>query len=179
MKSSLRILMSLMCIVVALSITSCSVFKNREKESSDEAPKGASISVKVVSRSTTVGTKTTKTIDSDIEKKITKTLTKSLINGLNDRKLFTKDAFKKASSTFLDNNAALNNDVEVSFFHWSNKDKNKDIVVADISQTIQDKNKNKITNNGKIYFNNDGLIMGFDLKKQTPNSASPDSKDEA
>lgn len=165
--------------VVATGLTSCSGLNNRVKKSSAENPKGATISVKVISRSTTTGSKTTETFDTDIEKTITKTLTKSLINGHSDPDLFSKEAFATASSSFPNNKTALKNNVEVSLFFWSNENKEQEIVVADISQTVKQKTKIQTVNKGKIYFNNSGLIIGFDLEKTTPDSEATTTKDQA
>lgn len=177
MRFSLRVL--LLCIVIVFGSTSCSGVKNREKKSTDESAKGATISVKVISRSTTTGSKTSDNLDTDIEKKITKTLTKSLINGQNAPALFSKEALAAASSSFPNNKAALKNEVVVSFSFWSNNDKDQDIVVADISQTVRHKTKPKIVNKGKIYFDSSGLIIGFDLDKTTPDSETSNTKDQA
>lgn len=177
MKLFKPVLICVGCLVFAVALSSCSDVQNREKKTIKDSYNGASISLKILKRSTTSGTKTTEEFDSKLEKVITKSLTKSLINGSDDKALFSKEAFAKAQAAFVNNKTAAKNTAEVSLYHMSTNS-DDDVIVAEVSQKVTSKSKVKTTHAGKIYFDKTGLIVGFDFEQAT-DSTTTTAKEQA
>ncbi len=162
-------LISTLFVAVLLSVSSCSDVQNREKKS--ESSTGAVANIKVVNRTTTTGAQTTETLDKKIEKAVTKNLSQVLIVGATDESLFVEGLASTATTDLPDNENAKKNSADVSLHYMASDNENDEVVVADITQTITDKSDTKSTRAGKIFFDTQGLILGYSFPDTTPTSA--------
>lgn len=156
--------MTILVVILALLLTSCSGVQNREKsKASGLTDKDSSISLQVSSRTTTKGSVTTDGLDKDIEKKATKTISRVLISGSASKSAFASDAFLKAESTFSDNKKVKENSATISFHLMDNSDEANSVLAAMVSQIITQSNGKKAKKNGIIYLDMSGSIIGYDI----------------
>lgn len=158
-------------VVCTIALSSCSSSDSKEKTSTTTSNKDVTIVVK--NRSTTNGTQTTDTLDKKIEKTITSHLTAALNEGTSNKDLFAAGVAEKAAQDFPDNSDAKKNSVDVSYSYMASNNPNEATVVADITQTVTDKNNETITRTGKIFFDTSGLILGFSFPDSTTTTTAP------
>ena len=155
-------------ILTVLTITSCSDAQNRKDSNNENSFKGSSVSIKVISRSTTLGTETTPKLDKDIEGRVTKTLSQVLISGEGKQDLFSQESRPLMPGSFPNYKKAEQNTADVEFSFLNSTIDVEKVVVASLTQKIKMSDKEKITNIGKVYFNSSGIIVGFDLTTNAP-----------
>ena len=161
-----RILSLCLCVACVLSISACSDVQNREKKKTEKV-NGAAISVEVVARTTTKGTTTTKDIDSKIENTVRKNLVQALVKGAVDKDLFSASALVHAGEEFPDNTSAKKNTVKVTYDLLASDNKDEEVVVTEITQSVVPKSGEKITRSGRIFFDIQGNILGYSFDDVT------------
>lgn len=164
-----KVLAALSTCVALFIFAGCSDVKNRSKEEHND--KKAAIGVTIESSTTTDGTTTENTIDNDLKKQITSTLSRALIAGVTDKDLFTEGVLEQAAVDFPDNTKAMDNEVTASFHVMKKADGNKDLVVASIKHTYST-TSGKVSQSGQIYFNDDAKIIGFSFPDTEPTPTS-------
>ncbi len=120
------------------------------------------LGIKVLNTSTTIGDISQNGIGDDTQELVSSSISKALINGTTKKELFSSEALEQANGIFRDNTDADSNSVELSIFEMQTLDKERVLIVADIKQTLE-VTGTQSTREGKIYFNEEGLIVGFDL----------------